>query len=152
MHRFTMNGDLWRVRFVHPDSSLLIDRTGRRTVATTDPVSMCVNLSSELEGAFLRRVLLHELGHCALISFGLLDDIRSFLPPDKWVAAEEWVCNIVADYGDEIYRAAYNVLGEAAWRVVELETDDAVRKGLPWKREKEEWTSPQLRRPLSRES
>lgn len=115
---FVLNGYFWRVRFVHPLSPRLRDRTGHQTVATTDPSSHIVCISEQLSGDFLNRVLIHELGHAAMISFGLLDDIHRMVRPECWIEAEEWVCNFIADYGVRIYAAAYDVLGDDAWLCV----------------------------------
>lgn len=109
---FVMNGYFWRVSFVAMNSSYLIDRTGSRRVATTDPDTLCIYLSDELKGAnsFLRTVLVHELGHAAMFSYGLLPAIHSFVKPDQWIEAEEWVCNFIADYGDGIFNIANSIL------------------------------------------
>lgn len=112
MSRFAMGDDMWRVCFVDPDDPMLVDRTGRLTVATTDPSTLTVYLSSDLHGGFLNRVLVHELGHCALFSFHLLDDIHRMVHPSHWVEAEEWVCNFIADYGLKIFEAARAVIGD----------------------------------------
>lgn len=114
MNYFYMNGRLWRVVRVAPNAKELVDRTNKRTVATTDPRTSMVYISSEIYGSFFNRVLIHELGHCALISFGLLDDIHRMARPQYWVEAEEWVCNFIADYGLYIFQAAYSVLGDEA--------------------------------------
>lgn len=113
-----MNGYLWHVRFVPPNSLELIDRTNTRTVATTDPDTQCVYLSEALEGPFLKRVLLHELGHVVMLSYGLILSIRMRLPQHLWIEAEEWCCNLIADYGEEIFTRAHDILGEDAWRFV----------------------------------
>lgn len=99
MRYFEMNGIVWAVADVGNDSSLLIDRTGRRTVAVTDPYVHTIFMSSALSGDYRRKVLTHELCHCALVSYGLIDDIRSVVEPSNWVYAEEWICNLMADYG-----------------------------------------------------
>lgn len=96
----------------------LIDRTGKITVATTDPNNYTVYLSSALQGPFLIKVLLHELGHCAMISYGLLDYIHSAVYPERWIEAEEWLCNFISDYGFKIFSAAYKVVGDEAWKFV----------------------------------
>lgn len=114
MQRFRMNGILWRVLFVDPDSSMLIDRTGRKTVATTDPLTKCVYLSDDLHGNFLTKVVIHELGHCAMISYGLIDEIRSMVDEEHWIEVEEWVCNFIADYGETIFSSVRLVLGKDA--------------------------------------
>lgn len=107
---FTMNGYLWRVLFVTPESDLLIDRTGSRRVATTDANTLCIYLSSELKGEFLRKVLVHELGHAVMFSYDLLSAVHSFVRPNQWVEAEEWMCNFIADYGDRIFNIANTIL------------------------------------------
>lgn len=102
---------------------MLMDRSGTQTVATTDPDSKQVYLSNLLYGDFLNRVLIHELGHCAMVSFGLIDDIHRMVYPEYWVEAEEWICNFIADYGLKIYTAAYEILGEAAWLYIPQEVE-----------------------------
>lgn len=118
MQNFVMNGYFWRVESVSPDSPMLIDRTGNRTVATTDPNTQTVYLSNTLEGSFLNRVLLHELGHVVMLSYGLILSIRANLPQDLWIPAEEWCCNLIADYGAEIFAKAHAILGDHAWSFV----------------------------------
>ena len=98
----------------------LVERSGRRTVATTDPKTGCIYLSNELRGKFLTKVLLHELGHCVIFSFNLLDDIHRMVLPKYWFEAEEWVCNFIADYGESIFGVAYSILGEDAWGTYSL--------------------------------
>lgn len=115
---FVMGGILWHVVIVPPDSCELVNRTNTATVATTDPATHTVYLSESLSGEFLARVFIHELGHCAMVSFGLIDEIRRLVPPTNWVEMEEFCCNFIADYGYEIYSDAYYVLGDAAIHIV----------------------------------
>ena len=110
-----MNGYHWQIKFVDPYNPLLVDRTGTLTVATTDPLTSCVYISDAISGSFLTRVLIHELGHCAIFSYHLLDDIHQMIKPKYWIEAEEWVCNFIADYGFKIFDIAYSVLGNNAW-------------------------------------
>lgn len=117
MSSFILNGIIWRVIFVDPLSETLMDRTGHQTVATTDPATKTVHLSKLLHGDFLNRVFVHELGHCTLVSFGLLDDIHRMVKPEYWVEAEEWVCNFIADYGFAIFSVRDTVLGAPMRRV-----------------------------------
>ena len=117
-------GDLlWRVCRCLPDDPILVDRTGRLTLATTDPETLTVYLSGELTGEELNRVLVHEMGHCALYSFDLLEAIHRMTHPAYWVEAEEWVCNFIADYGMQIFSAARHVLGEAALNIAPREVE-----------------------------
>lgn len=112
---FLLNGYFWQIKFVDPFDPVLVDRTGRRTVGVTDPQFGYIYLSNELYGDRLNRVLIHELGHCTMVSFHLLDNIRYFVAPGHQIEAEEWICNFVADYAYEIFSIAYEVLGEDAW-------------------------------------
>lgn len=114
MRRFRMNGILWRIVFVDPESSMLIDRTGRKTVATTDPITNCVYLADNLHGNFLKKVIIHELGHCAMISYDLIDDIHSMVDEDHWIDVEEWICNFISDYGEMIFSSMRSILGKDA--------------------------------------
>lgn len=90
-------------------------------MATTDPNTHRVYLSSSLQGPFLIKVLLHELGHCVMVSYDLLRYIHDSVYPDRWIEAEEWLCNFIADYGFRIFSAAYKVVGDDAWRFVTRE-------------------------------
>lgn len=123
MDSFYMNGDLWRVKIVNPYSPKLVDRTGELKVATTDPISMNVYLSNRLEGDFFNTVLVHELGHCAMISFNLIDYIRSRVQPEYWIEVEEFMCNFIADYGLKIFRTAYDLFGDEAMKLVPIEIE-----------------------------
>lgn len=118
---FTMNGYLWKVRFVESNDPMLVDRTNTLTVATTDPSTLTVYLSTNLYGDFLMTVFIHELGHCALTSFGLLDRIRKWVYPEYWVDMEEFICNFLADYGMKVFKIAYKVMGYDAWKIIPAE-------------------------------
>lgn len=111
MRSFGMNGRIWHVVRVGPDSPALVDRTGRRTVATTDDRSGLVCLSDELSGDRLARVAAHEATHAAMVSFGLDRELAEIVPPENLVRAEEWCCNLVADYGAGILRTAVSMVG-----------------------------------------
>ena len=91
---------------------MLIDRSGENRVATTDPASRKIFLSRELHGAFLRKVLSHELGHVAMVSYGLLPDIHRMSYPRDWIEIEEWICNFIADYGQENASLVTSLLGD----------------------------------------
>ena len=109
-----MNGDFWRVKSVDPYNDELVDRTGKLCVATTNPEERCVYLSDRLKGVWFARVLIHELGHCAMVSFDLLDEIHRLVPPENWVEAEEFICNFISDYGLQIFDTAYQMFGDDA--------------------------------------
>lgn len=109
-----MNGYLWKVILVPSNSNYLVDRQGVLTVATTDPNDLCIYLSEELNGNFKKRVIAHEMGHACCFSYGLLDEIAECCYPEHRIQMEEFVCNFVADYGEEIFFLTYKILGDAA--------------------------------------
>lgn len=112
IRNFWMNGRRWSIRYVHPDSYKLIDRTGTRTVATTDPRSGEVSISNNIHGNFRTKVLIHELAHCAMISYDLVDYVHAMVKEEYWIDAEEMICNFLADYGLMIFRTASEILGD----------------------------------------
>ena len=118
-----MNGYSWKAVYVRPNDPMLVDRNAVLTVATTDPSTRTVYISNSIHGDFLVRVLVHELGHCAIFSYNLLPDIHRMVYPKYWEEAEEWVCNFIADYGMSIYRAAYDILGFSALDMIPQEIE-----------------------------
>ena len=106
---FAIGADRWRVRPVPPGAPELLDREGRSTLAATDPSTMTVYLSSVLTGETLKRVLAHEICHCAMVSCNLISDVRRMVRPEYWIEAEEWACNLIADYAPLILSKAHDV-------------------------------------------
>ena len=105
---------------------MLYDRTGKLTVATTDPIAHVVYLSNQLRGQFLMRVFIHELGHCVMVSYNLIDQIRKMVKPEYQIEIEEWICNFIVDYGMIIFSIAYSKMGYKAWKVVPPELEKLV--------------------------
>lgn len=115
---FYMNGLHWRIRFVNPNSDILIDRTLSKTVAVTDPDTMTIYLSNKLHGEFLTRVVLHELSHAMMYSYHYLDEIHRYCKKQYWIEMEELIANLIADRAYEIFQRAYDVVGDEAIRFV----------------------------------
>lgn len=111
LRQFYMNGDLWRVQFVSPHDSVLIDRTGERTLAVSDYSTKIISIANNLHGELLNRVFIHELGHCVMFSYGLLTELHRMVKKRYWVDAEEFVCNILSDYGQFVIGTARDILG-----------------------------------------
>lgn len=107
-------------------SSYLIDRTGSKVVATTDPRTRTIYLLDTLDGSFLNTVLIHELGHAVMFSYGLLNDIHRVVRREDWIDAEEWICNFIADYGLRIFSIVSSVLGENALVYIPYELERLV--------------------------
>ena len=106
---FSIGGEWWHVNLVPPSSPFLIDRTGRLTVATTDTVRRRINVSDAIHGAFLKRVLGHEITHIIMDIYGMNKRIKE-LAGNHSIEIEEMICNIVADHGDDILQTAHNLL------------------------------------------
>lgn len=90
---FTMNGIEWTVRKVPHNSHMLMRSDGSRTVGMCDRGTKEICISDMLRGGFLRKVLIHEVTHSAMMSYGI----------DMSVEQEELFCSLVATYGDEIF-------------------------------------------------
>ena len=89
---FTINGYDWNIVFVDNNSDDLRRSDGTITVGVTDWVDKCVYLSKSLNGAFLRRVMAHELCHCFCFSYGV----------EMGVDEEEFMANWISLYGTEL--------------------------------------------------
>ena len=112
--RFVLNNYIWKVREVPANSPYLVDRQGVLMVATTDPDELCIFVSEKLQGDFKKRVIAHEMGHATCFSFGLLPEIWECCYPEKRIQMEEFICNFVADYGENIFMLTYRILGDEA--------------------------------------
>lgn len=126
--RFVMNGYLWTVETVNRRNPKLIDRTDQYKLATTDPETLSVYLSDELYGDFLMTVFIHELGHCALWSYDLIDEIHRMTKPEYWVDMEEFICNILADYGFKVFGIMFKTMGYDAWKMIPKEFERRMSK------------------------
>lgn len=93
---FTMNGIEWAVRTVPHNSSMLMRSDGSKTVGMCDRGTKEICISDMLQGAFLRKVLIHEVCHSAMMSYGI----------DMSLEQEELFCDLVATYGDEIFEVS----------------------------------------------
>ena len=115
---FYMNGLRWRVRFTYPTDPVLVDRTGNLTIGVTDSATMTIYLSNKLRGEFLTRVVLHELSHAMMISYGYLEQIHRYCKKRHWVDMEELIANLIAQQAKEIFERAYDIVGDEAIRFV----------------------------------
>ena len=115
---FYMNGLRWRVRFTYPTDPVLVDRTGTLTIGVTDSATMTIYLSNKLRGEFLTRVVLHELSHAMMISYGYLEQIHKYCKKRYWIEMEELIANLIAQQAKEIFQRAYDIVGDEAIRFV----------------------------------
>lgn len=115
---FYMNSDWWSVRWTDPTDPILVDRTNVLTCAVTDPQTMTIYLSNQLSGSFLTTVVLHELSHAMMISYGYLEQIHRYCKKRYWVDMEELIANLIAQQAKEIFQRAYDIVGDEAIRFV----------------------------------
>lgn len=89
---FTINGIHWNILFVDPLSDYLKRSDGSKTVGMTDGNTNTVYLSNLLRGAFLEKVLCHELCHCFCFSYNIVIDIET----------EEFMADWISLYGKDL--------------------------------------------------
>jgi len=96
---YIMNGILWTVRFVNSSSPLLMRSNNTMTIGMCDINRHEICLSDKLHGAMLRKVLIHEVTHSAMASYGI----------EMSIEQEEIFCSLVSTYGDEIFGVVDNL-------------------------------------------
>ncbi len=104
---FTINGIDWNLIFVNGASTDLLRSDGTISLAVTDWNRRSIFVSTAPKGAYLRRIITHEICHAICFSY----DIE--LPLEQ----EEILCDFVATYGDEVFSIVDMVLS-ASRRVV----------------------------------
>lgn len=98
---FTVNGIKWKIKYVNPFSDDLRRSDGSLTVGMTDWEKRSVFLSNRLTGAFLRKVLAHELCHAFCFSYNITMSIDE----------EERLADFVASYGTELIYLLDDLMG-----------------------------------------
>lgn len=96
MRNFEMNGIVWALHYVEPNDPNLVDRFDKRTVACTNPITKRIYISNNLGNtAFAKKVLIHELTHAAMVSYGFTDYLNKSTHHPMML--EEHICNFIAD-------------------------------------------------------
>lgn len=90
--QFEIGNEQWNLYFIPPYSDIFLTPSGRRTVGVTDRNTNEVYIADNLHPMFERKVLCHELCHCAIKSYGI----------DLSIDQEELLADLIATYGDEI--------------------------------------------------
>lgn len=111
MRPIAISGDVWRVIRVPAGDPRLIDREGRRTVGTTDPVSRTIHLSDALAPPALDMVLMHEVAHAITMSHGLLESLGYMVQDGDRIGVEEWAAQLVENHALEASALASESLG-----------------------------------------
>ena len=111
MRTVAINGDLWRVVRVPAGDPSLIDRTGTRRLATTDPRTKTISISRDVQPPLLDMVTLHEVAHAVTLSWELLPRMRREVMRGDIIGVEEWAAQLVENHALEAVRAASEALG-----------------------------------------
>lgn len=69
-----INGEIWGLAFVSPFDSILQRLDGTYTIGVCDNDTKTIYISNVLEGQLLKKVLCHELTHCAMFSYHIYLD------------------------------------------------------------------------------
>lgn len=96
---YRINNKKWNIAFVEPYNNILKRSDNSFTVGVCDNNMQTIYIADNLQGGFLRKVLLHEVTHSAIFSYGI----------DMSVEQEEMFCDFLATYGDEIIDAVDNI-------------------------------------------
>lgn len=97
---FIINNNIWYVMFTNPNNPVFTRSDGSTTVGVTDGITRVIYLSDALRGAFLERVLCHEICHAVCFSYDLSIPIET----------EELIANWVSLYGREVICVLDNLL------------------------------------------
>lgn len=89
---FRFNNIVWNIYTVGNDNKILYRSDGTRTIGVTDRKSHSIYIARSLRGELLKKVLLHEITHAAVFSYGI------YLSLDQ----EEKLCNFVATFAPDI--------------------------------------------------
>lgn len=88
---FCINNIWWDISFVPPNNEHLKNSLGYYTHAVTDWNDRAVYVSTLPRGAFLRKIICHELCHCFCFSF----DIRMNIEEEERLA--DWISRFGED-------------------------------------------------------
>lgn len=89
---FIINKTLWRIERVPAGDTCLKRSDGSETVGVTDSNKHTIYLSNRLRGAFLRRVMAHELCHAFCFSYNI------HMPMEQ----EEYLADWISLYGADL--------------------------------------------------
>lgn len=82
---FEINEVKWDIKWVHSSSSKLQRSDFSFTVGMTDWNDRCIYLANGLRGAFLRKVMAHELCHCFCLSYDI------YMPIEEEERLADWI-------------------------------------------------------------
>lgn len=98
---FSIGGVRWNIRYVSRTNPLLRRSDGVYTLGVTDLNSRSVFIAKGLGRQLNRKVLIHEVCHAAMFSYGIRISLEE----------EEFVCDFVASHGEEIISVVDSIFG-----------------------------------------
>ena len=96
---FTINHEIWIVKFMQPYDEIFRMDNGEFTIGVCDDNTKTIYLSNLLRGEKLKQVLCHEIVHAAMFSYNVELDYEQ----------EELLANLIAIYGKEIVQITDNI-------------------------------------------
>ena len=99
---FSINGEEWDILAVSANHPKLMRSDGSRSVASCDDDTKTIYVDRTLQGAFLKKVLRHEITHAAMFSYNV----------DLSYDQEELLADLIATYGDEIIQITNTVFSK----------------------------------------
>lgn len=99
---FSINGEEWDILAVSANHPKLMRSDGSRSVASCDDDTKTIYVDRTLQGAFLKKVLCHEITHAAMFSYNV----------DLSYDQEELLADLIATYGDEIIQITNTVFSK----------------------------------------
>ena len=106
---FSINGEEWQIVAVPSNYYKLYRSDGTLSMAACDDNDKIMYVSNLLSGAFLKKVLCHEITHAAMFSYDV----------NLTVDQEELIADIIATYGDEIIYITNKVFRKMRGRLLQ---------------------------------
>lgn len=104
---FEINEIEWQVVYVPITDDILKRSDGSRTVGVTDTESRTVSIATGLMPDFEKKVLCHEITHCAMFSYNVYLSVEQ----------EELIADLISTYGEEIVNITNNIFDRLKKRV-----------------------------------
>ena len=89
---FSINNEIWYIKFVSPYSDYLQRSDGSFTIGVCDDNTKTIYIDQTLFGKFLKKVICHELTHAAMFAYDV----------ELTLEQEELLADLIAIYGEEI--------------------------------------------------
>ena len=104
-------GHVWRVVRVLPGDPSLVDRTGMPKLATSDPGTRTISLSTSIPPEMFDKVYLHELAHAVMYEHGVTELLSGVFDAEARVLVEELLAWFLEAHSIEVITAASMSVG-----------------------------------------